>query len=911
MNVLSSWLIDYYLQASVVLLATSVGVCLLRQPARRLALFWATAIGLLALAVLVALPGWPRSVRLTKVGSDPSTAARAEATEPESATLSWLTLRDLAGEAAPEPIARATPPLADPDPDPDPVPRTLAQPVGQPVLHARSLATESTGVAWQPMLLSVFLTSSGVMALWLVLGAVQTMLLRRRSEPAPAGLQALLQGVIAETARTPVLGLSRRIRQPVALGLLRPAILLPAPLVHEVAEEELKAALAHEWAHIRRGDLWLLALMRLLWVVLFAHPLYWWLRSRVRLDQETLADASAAGNGAVDYATRLLHWARLGCERRSALAALALWERPSQLKRRLRLLLDPRFHVEKDCSTRWRLGMVLASALGVSILSLVTLRPAEAETGNRPSAFGDQPAQPAADGRQPAADLRYSWKEGETYVYAVQIEAEFDQYFETHSGNSIYQVRSAEADAFTLRQRGQLVSHRRPKPAMFGPGMARLLTPSVTAWASGWPGLQDSELKVDAAGKLLRLTSRASLPYGLGSLPRLVIEPLPRDGKETWETTRETTVGEVAIQKADDFAGPPFGPMGLQRRTFGPTGFRPESFGPIGFRDRFGAPSDAQPAKTMYHADEKVTYRLGIVDDERADITKKYELRTADTIGDEPRLLLAGEGSLSFDRKAGVMKGLEFKGTLRQSTANLTHRIPLRVTYRLVDDAEKERVLNPPPPPKVEPKPLTGAELSQALADLKDGDGFKKRAAADKLAKAVADEARREEVAKALEALVIDQDLFTRAAGAKALAVWATKDSVRLLIKLVDDEQHSVRWAVFEVLGQLKDERAADWAAEALAQRLRSPDRVFAGRALQALGPAAEREVVKYLKESEWTVRLEVCQILKVIGTPESKSALEEAAKDANGLVVHAAREALKAIENRTDTNDNVTQPTP
>jgi HEAT repeat protein len=58
--------------------------------------------------------------------------------------------------------------------------------------------------------------------------------------------------------------------------------------------------------------------------------------------------------------------------------------------------------------------------------------------------------------------------------------------------------------------------------------------------------------------------------------------------------------------------------------------------------------------------------------------------------------------------------------------------------------------------------------------------------------------------------------------------------------------------------------------------------------------------VVKFIDNREWAVRLEVCNILRAIGTERSKGALEEAVKDATGLVANAAREALKAIETRS-----------
>jgi hypothetical protein len=191
--------------------------------------------------------------------------------------------------------------------------------------------------------------------------------------------------IVGPGRRLPRMLLNSHVRQPVALGTIRPTILLPAQAA-AVPEQHIAAVIAHEVAHLWRGDLWLLALTRWLLPVLFAHPLYWWLRGRIRDDQEALADVSAAGAaGAVDYAATLLHWVRLGRRPRVAAAVLAFWGRPSELKRRIIMLLNPAFPVESRCPGPWRYGAWSLTALAVLSLSALTLRPL-------PPAAADEPA---------------------------------------------------------------------------------------------------------------------------------------------------------------------------------------------------------------------------------------------------------------------------------------------------------------------------------------------------------------------------------------------------------------------------------------------------------------------------------------------------------------------------------------
>ena len=222
-----------------------------------------------------------------------------------------------------------------------------------------------------------FLAGVGLMLAWLGIGFWQTAAVRRRSRPAPRSSRDVLSRVVGDGHALPALLLSERLSQPVAIGLLHPTIILPDRFIADEPAHRLEAALAHEWAHIRNRDLRWIALSRLLMPILFAHPVYWWLRRRIRDDQEVLADAMAA-DGRVDYAEALLSWA-MGTPERPRLAvagSLALWERPSQLKRRIVMLLDPDFRVESTCPRSWGVGVRGGMALAVLALSVLTFRTA-------------------------------------------------------------------------------------------------------------------------------------------------------------------------------------------------------------------------------------------------------------------------------------------------------------------------------------------------------------------------------------------------------------------------------------------------------------------------------------------------------------------------------------------------------
>ena len=89
-----------------------------------------------------------------------------------------------------------------------------------------------------------------------------------RAKEAPTWARDELRSVVSrcgsrERRRQPGLWGSERVDSAIALGAIQPQIVLPLRSLVPANRSAVRAALAHEWAHIRHGDLWLLALERL------------------------------------------------------------------------------------------------------------------------------------------------------------------------------------------------------------------------------------------------------------------------------------------------------------------------------------------------------------------------------------------------------------------------------------------------------------------------------------------------------------------------------------------------------------------------------------------------------------------------------------------------------------------------
>jgi hypothetical protein len=408
------------------------------------------------------------------------------------------------------------------------------------------------------------------------------------------------------------------------------------------------------------------------------------------------------------------------------------------------------------------------------------------------------------------------------------------------------------------------------------------------------PAFGGTDIEMDGSGGIQNAKPNIPLPFLLGDLGLLFIEPLPPDNRGTWRSSSTFT---LTLGKSSNAGGLPFGPRAAipRPRIGGPPGRPP--IGPV------GRPGQTQTETVTLPAREQIDYTRGQPVGDTVTIQKRSTLKTDP--GAAVSLSLIGEGPITFDLKNGMPRSIDFKGTLLAVQGNSTTRIPVTVTCKLVEGAERDRVLTPPPapppakvevPPPVQQKPLTDADVDPILADLRGPDRTRRRLALERLAQSQPT-ARRAEVARAIEAVLADNsDTFVHPTAAKALGVWGTPESVPLLINLVEHQNVFLRREAITALGKLKDERAA----EPVARRLTDfGDRGSVIKALQELGPKAEKAVLPYLQHQDLFLRLEVCKVLKVIGTKESIPALEAATRDSNRGFANEAKAALDAVKNR------------
>jgi beta-lactamase regulating signal transducer with metallopeptidase domain len=184
-----------------------------------------------------------------------------------------------------------------------PAPLEAAAPVALPVaIAATTTIGETVPPSIAPPAMPALSWRSGIALSWLAVVLLQALIAMRqwrRARRLLHGSQALreasLQMLCARQARQlglrrcPRLRVSNAIVSPQVTGLWRPTVLLPAG--RALSADEAAMAIAHELAHLRRGDLWLAWVPAIAQCLFCFHPLVRWAMREYALHRESACDA--------------------------------------------------------------------------------------------------------------------------------------------------------------------------------------------------------------------------------------------------------------------------------------------------------------------------------------------------------------------------------------------------------------------------------------------------------------------------------------------------------------------------------------------------------------------------------------------------------------------------------------------
>lgn len=287
----------------------AVWTALLRDPAaRRRSGLWTA--GLSALYLATAAVPLPRFA----IADAPTAASPA----PGGANLA-AALRVLGGDDMARSTAASAPASSAPTTSPS------ATPPAPPTAAAASI--------WPQLAVAGYGLGCAVAAAFWLCGACRLTRILRRARPTAAPF-ALPVG-------TRLFATDAAIR-PFCCGIVRPRIVVPRTLLGAGRGDQLTAVLRHEAAHAAARDPLAQALLAALGIVLWCHPLFWWLCADVRFQAELCADDRAAANRRTAYARELLDLADDAGPHTAVPGTVAVFRRPSDFTRRIQMLLQPK-----------------------------------------------------------------------------------------------------------------------------------------------------------------------------------------------------------------------------------------------------------------------------------------------------------------------------------------------------------------------------------------------------------------------------------------------------------------------------------------------------------------------------------------------------------------------------------------
>ena len=379
-------LVNFVWQGALVALVVAVALSAMRH-ASASARYALSAGALFAMILLPAATAWQ--------------LVRADA-RPEPGAL------DVAPDVvAVEPPPALTAPIAGPTSDFRPVHPRSTDAVGAERAGVHGIVTHTAGGARGPARSRVDALLPWLVAAW----AAGVLLLSARlfggwlrarrlsaqgTSPVPDACRAALARLAArlEVRRTVRLFESHLVDVPIAIGWLRPVVLLPATAFTGLTVDQLDAILAHELAHIRRHDYVVNLAQSVIETVLFYHPAVWWVSRQVRREREHCCDdlAVAVCGNREAYARALVGMERL----RHQVPLLAVRANGGSLVMRVRRLLSPD-PVQPEPAPRWVASVIaLSTALTVGAAAGVPAVVTSGPSVDPGATHGPGPAAPGA-----------------------------------------------------------------------------------------------------------------------------------------------------------------------------------------------------------------------------------------------------------------------------------------------------------------------------------------------------------------------------------------------------------------------------------------------------------------------------------------------------------------------------------
>ena len=187
---------------------------------------------------------------------------------------------------------------------------------------------------------------------------------------------------------------SNLLETPIAVGVVKPMILVPAALFLQVDPRQLESIIAHELVHIRRLDPLVSIVQGMAETLFFYHPCLWWISKQIKREREFAADAAVVelfADDRVVYATALANLEEIRLTAKRNAPSIAAAANGGNLMQRINRILNGKTEIPR-ANSAWSAGLAVAliSAvlLGVFSFSPGALVNAQRKPKDRKLAIG-------------------------------------------------------------------------------------------------------------------------------------------------------------------------------------------------------------------------------------------------------------------------------------------------------------------------------------------------------------------------------------------------------------------------------------------------------------------------------------------------------------------------------------------
>jgi beta-lactamase regulating signal transducer with metallopeptidase domain len=244
--------------------------------------------------------------------------------------------------------------------------------VDRPIGSAVSHHTLTVSAGWGTALFVAWAAVAMLLLARVLVGVVQLWRLRNSAEKIDlATLDSLPRQTLLDFQqyRQASLCVSDDVSVPTAVGLFRPAVVVPRWILAELSAADLNSVLVHELAHLRRYDDWTNLLQKLVRALFFFHPAVWWIEGRLSLEREMACDEHvlATVDNPRAYAACLVSLAERGFLHRAIILAQGAVHRVKECSARVAQILA---HGRPRSARSSRFA--LAGAASGSVLLLAT-----------------------------------------------------------------------------------------------------------------------------------------------------------------------------------------------------------------------------------------------------------------------------------------------------------------------------------------------------------------------------------------------------------------------------------------------------------------------------------------------------------------------------------------------------------